>query len=82
VNVDGPQNAAAGPSKRAEISTVPVPPPDTPSTVFAGLRFLLLRETDTATVRGAIEEAGGAVDNQAGKVDADYIVVRLVRCAP
>ncbi|KAJ7886140.1 hypothetical protein B0H14DRAFT_3856655 [Mycena olivaceomarginata] len=34
--------------------------------------------TDTATVRGAIEEAGGAVVSQAGKVDADYIVVRLV----
>ncbi|KAJ7047936.1 hypothetical protein C8F04DRAFT_1023030, partial [Mycena alexandri] len=35
--------------------------PSPPSTVFESLRFLLRGETDTPTVRGAIEGAGGVV---------------------
>ncbi|KAJ7449521.1 hypothetical protein FB451DRAFT_1287192 [Mycena latifolia] len=59
-----------------ETNAAPAAPADEPATVFAGLKFLLRGETDTATVRGAIEGAGGAVIS-AG-VDVDYIIVRLV----
>ncbi|KAJ6463033.1 hypothetical protein C8R47DRAFT_84724 [Mycena vitilis] len=49
---------------------------DAPSTVFAGLRFMLRGETDTATIRDAIEKAGSAVVVRGE--DVDYIIVRLV----
>ncbi|KAF7326374.1 hypothetical protein MVEN_02623800 [Mycena venus] len=48
---------------------------ETLSAAFAGLRFLLRGETDSATVRKAIEGAGGAVVRGG---DADYIIVRLI----
>jgi hypothetical protein len=54
---------------------------DAPSTVFAGLRFLLRGETDTANVRSIIENAGGFIVRADADADADYIIVRLVRCA-
>ncbi|KAJ7766878.1 hypothetical protein B0H16DRAFT_374721 [Mycena metata] len=56
-----------------------------PSVVFNSLRFLLRGETDTATVRGAIEGAGGVVVHAnavEGSEDEDggydFVVVRLV----
>ncbi|KAJ7077914.1 hypothetical protein B0H15DRAFT_861404 [Mycena belliarum] len=67
---------------REEEETNAAPAPNTrladepPATVFAGLRFVLRGETDTATVRGAIEGAGGVVTST--DVDADYVIVRLV----
>ncbi|KAF8153659.1 hypothetical protein K438DRAFT_1943177 [Mycena galopus ATCC 62051] len=80
------------PAKRLQLDAstsfvTPIPRPDAvpepsapsasiPSTVFAGLRFLLYGETHNSTVRRAIEDAGGAVASRAAQ--EDYIVVRLV----
>jgi DNA replication regulator DPB11 len=90
---DIPSVGVAGPSSRAkrlgdgdvtEDTNLPpaqeATPVDEPSTIFAGLKFLLRGETDTATVRGAIEGAGGTVVSQPD-ADADYVIVRLVRFA-
>ncbi|KAJ7174295.1 hypothetical protein C8R46DRAFT_1080571 [Mycena filopes] len=59
-----------------------VPAPSPPSTVFASLRFLLRGETDTPTVRGAIEGAGGAVVLSGDGNEHDFVVVRLVSGSP
>ncbi|KAJ6504558.1 hypothetical protein DFH09DRAFT_1439750 [Mycena vulgaris] len=54
-------------------------PADEPSTVFAGLKFLLRGETETAPVHGAIEGAGSTIIGERGaERDVDYIIVRLV----
>ncbi|KAJ7982935.1 hypothetical protein DFH06DRAFT_1318411 [Mycena polygramma] len=79
-NLGSGARSAAGPSRAKSLGQqrtmeAPHASADAPSTVFAGLRFLLRGETDTATVRDAIEKAGGAVVR--GE-DVDYIIVRLV----
>ncbi|KAF8123953.1 hypothetical protein K438DRAFT_2034516, partial [Mycena galopus ATCC 62051] len=84
--------SSLSPAKRLQLDVstsfvTPIPRPDAvpepsapsasiPSTVFAGLRFLLYGETHNSTVRRAIEDAGGVVASHAAQ--ADYIVVRLV----
>ncbi|KAJ7123099.1 hypothetical protein C8R44DRAFT_919020 [Mycena epipterygia] len=79
--VAGPSSTrgAPGPSSARGAGAVSdgMVPADEPSTVFAGLRFLLRGEADTKTVRGAIEGAGGAVVG-GSDADADYVIVRLV----
>ncbi|KAJ7717673.1 hypothetical protein B0H16DRAFT_1433724 [Mycena metata] len=69
-------NAAAEDSMQVDATDDPSPP----STVFQSLRFLLRGETDTPTVRGAIEGAGGVV--RASGEEYDFVVVRLVSGSP
>ncbi|KAJ7137826.1 hypothetical protein C8R44DRAFT_337819 [Mycena epipterygia] len=83
--VAGP-SSARGPSAGVHVAPIPdaktPADADEPSTVFEGLRFLLRGEADTATVRGAIEGAGGVVLPERGvaalNADADYVIIRLV----
>ncbi|KAJ6530367.1 hypothetical protein DFH09DRAFT_1370743 [Mycena vulgaris] len=90
-NAAGPSSSRAkrfgeGDAAQAADDVAPAPAPapnaapaDEPSTVFAGLKFLLRGETDTAPVRGAIEGAGGTVIGERGaELDVDYVIVRLV----
>jgi DNA replication regulator DPB11 len=71
-----PSNGDVGPSSLAGTKRPAEKNVDDASAVFTGLRFLLRGETDSATVRKAIENAGGDVVH--GE-DADFIIVRLIR---
>ncbi|KAK7053729.1 hypothetical protein R3P38DRAFT_2851788 [Favolaschia claudopus] len=79
-NASAKQNASAGPSRVKRLEEKTAPEPSARSTVFAGVRFLLRGETDNATVRQAVEEAGGAAVGL-GEVP-DFIIVRLVSGSP
>ncbi|KAJ7301135.1 hypothetical protein DFH08DRAFT_907203 [Mycena albidolilacea] len=70
-----PSNGDAGPSSLAGTKRPAEKNVDDASAAFTGLRFLLRGETDSATVRKAIEGAGGDVVH--GE-DADFIIVRLI----
>ncbi|KAJ7802410.1 hypothetical protein B0H14DRAFT_2892247 [Mycena olivaceomarginata] len=70
-----PSNSDAGPSSLAGTKRPAEKNVDDASAAFTGLRFLLRGETDSATVRKAIEGAGGDVVR--GE-DADFIIVRLI----
>ncbi|KAJ7047172.1 hypothetical protein C8F04DRAFT_1387638 [Mycena alexandri] len=79
--LQGPTNANANAEAAVQFDASP------PSTVFKSLRFLLRGETDTATVRDAIEGAGGFVVRASAVEESedggyDFVVVRLVSGSP
>lgn len=55
---------------------------DAARVIFKGYRFRALGEARCASVKSAIEECGGRWISKGDDADVDFIVVRLVRCAP